>query len=62
MIKTDVVNFKYSDLDLLSPWEIKSNDGRVNLLFYPEGERAADINICLIASRFNRPFGKFEED
>jgi len=60
MIKTDVVDFKYSDLDLLKPWEITSNDGRVNLLFYPEGERAADINIGLIVSRFHQPFGRFE--
>lgn len=60
IIKTDVVDFRYNDLDLLKPWEIKSNDGRVNLTFYPEGERAADINIGLIASRFHQPFGRFE--
>ncbi|RPH51002.1 MAG: DUF2804 domain-containing protein [Desulfobacteraceae bacterium] len=60
MVKTDVVDFKYSDLDLLKSWEINSNDGRVNLLFYPEGERASDINIGLIASRFHQPFGRFE--
>ncbi len=60
MIKTDVMDFRYSDLDLLKPWEITSNDGKINLLFYPEGERAADINIGLIASRFHQPFGRFE--
>lgn len=60
MVKTDVVDFKYNDRDLLKPWEIASNDGKVKLLFYPEGERAADINIGLIASRFHQPFGRFE--
>jgi hypothetical protein len=60
MIKTDVIDFQYSDLNLLDKWRIVSNDGKVNLSFYPEGERSADINIGLIASRFHQPFGRFE--
>lgn len=60
MIKTDVVDFRYSDLNLLDEWRIASNDGKINLSFYPEGERSADINIGIIASRFHQPFGRFE--
>jgi len=60
MIKTDVIDFQYSDLNLLKEWKIVSNDGKVNLSFHPEGERAASINIGVIASRFHQPFGRFE--
>ncbi|RPJ17119.1 MAG: DUF2804 domain-containing protein [Desulfobacteraceae bacterium] len=60
MIKTDVIDFQYSDLNLLDKWRIVSNDGKINLSFYPEGERSADINTGLIASRFHQPFGRFE--
>lgn len=60
MIKTDIVDFQYSDLNLLDKWNIISNDGKINLTFYPEGERAADINIGIIASKFHQPFGRFE--
>jgi len=60
MIKTDVIDFQYSDLDLLKEWKMVSNDGKINLVFYPEGERAANINIGIIASKFHQPFGRFE--
>jgi hypothetical protein len=59
IIKTDVMDFRYNDTDLLKPWKIESNDGKVDISFYPEGERSADINIGLVASRFHQPFGKF---
>jgi hypothetical protein len=60
MIKTDVVDFQYNDLNLLDKWKLISNDGKINLLFYPEGERAADINTGIIVSKFHQPFGRFE--
>jgi hypothetical protein len=60
MVKTDVVDFQYDDLNLSSPWKIVSNDGKVDLTFYPEGERKANINAGPILSRFHQPFGKFE--
>jgi hypothetical protein len=60
LIKTDVVDFRYDDLDLLKPWHIESNDGRVRLRFLPEGKRSANTNIGFIASKFHQPFGRFE--
>jgi hypothetical protein len=60
LVKTDVVNFQYDDLDLLKPWKIESNDGRVRLRFLPAGKRSANINAGLIVSKFNQPFGRFE--
>jgi len=58
--KTDVVDFRYDDLDLMKPWNIESNDARVNFRFFPEGQRSANTNAGLLASRFHQPFGRFE--
>jgi hypothetical protein len=60
VVKTDVVDFRYDDLDLLKPWHIESNDGRVRLQFLPEGQRLANIHAGLIVSKFHQPFGRFE--
>jgi len=60
VVKTDVVDFRYDDLDLLKPWHIESNDGRVRLRFLPEGRRSANIHAGLIVSKFHQPFGRFE--
>ncbi|MFH0995675.1 MAG: DUF2804 domain-containing protein [Pseudomonadota bacterium] len=60
IFKTDVVDFRYDDLDLLKPWRIESNDGRVRLRFLPEGKRSANIHAGLIVSKFHQPFGRFE--
>jgi hypothetical protein len=60
LVKTDVVDFRYDDVDIMKPWHIKSNDGRVRLQFLPEGKRSANINAGLIVSKFHQPFGRFE--
>lgn len=60
LVKTDVVDFRYDDLDLLKPWQIESNDGRVRLRFLPAGKRSANTNAGLIVSKFHQPFGRFE--
>ncbi len=59
MVKIDLVNFIYDDLHILSPWRIVSSDGRVKLTFHPEGERASNLNLGLIASYFHQLFGSF---
>lgn len=59
MVKTDVIDFQYNDLDILSDWRIRSNDGKVDLTFHPEGERNSKINLGVIASQFRQPFGRF---
>jgi hypothetical protein len=43
----------------LSPWRIRSEDGRVDLAFQPEGHRAQSIDLMLIASKYVQPFGSF---
>ncbi len=60
LVKIDVVDFRYDDLDLLKPWHIESNDGRIRLRFMPAGKRSANIHAALIVSKFHQPFGRFE--
>lgn len=59
VVKVDMVQFIYDDVYLLNEWKIKSNDGKVDLSFHPEGERKANLNYGFIASRFHQPFGTF---
>ncbi|MGQ3051198.1 MAG: DUF2804 domain-containing protein [Roseateles sp.] len=43
----------------LSPWHIATDDGRVDLVFTPEGLRAANRNLGFAASRYVQPVGSF---
>jgi len=58
--KADAVHFDYDRKDLMSPWRILSSDGKVDLVFHPEGKRSAKINALVIASMFHQPFGTFK--
>ena len=60
LVKIDVVDFRYDDLDLLKPWDLHSYDGRVRLRFHPVGKRSANTNIGFLVSKFHQPFGRFE--
>jgi hypothetical protein len=53
--KTDVVDFRYDDLDLLKPWKIESNDGRVRLRFLPAGKRSANTMPASWSADFISP-------
>ncbi|HZR07927.1 MAG TPA: DUF2804 domain-containing protein [Myxococcales bacterium] len=41
------------------PWRVRSVDGRVDLTFEAEGERAQTVDLKLIRSRYVQPFGTF---
>ena len=59
LIKTDTLTFQYDDLNVLSPWRIRSFDGKVDLTFTPEGERKENVDLKVLVSRFHQPFGSF---
>lgn len=42
-----------------APWRLRSEDGQVDLVFTPEGQRAQTIDLKLILSRYVQPFGTF---
>lgn len=51
--------FKFDEHDVLRPWEVKTTDEKMDLLFAPSGERAEKISIGLIVSDFHQPFGMY---
>jgi len=51
--------FKFDTKDLMHPWEMKTTDGYMDLLFTPSGERAEKISVGLIESNFHQPFGLY---
>lgn len=42
-----------------TPWTVRSQDGAVDLLFEPRGERSEDVQLGLVSSRYRQPFGAF---
>lgn len=57
--KVDTMYFEYDPARILDPWRITSSDGKVDLTFTPEQERAENLNVGLVMSRFHQPFGAF---
>jgi hypothetical protein len=53
------IGFSFDGNAPLSQWRIRSVDGRVDLVFQPEGFRTQTIDLKLIASRYLQPFGTF---
>jgi hypothetical protein len=53
------VSFTFDGNAPLSQWRIRSEDGRTDLVFQPEGYRAQTIDLMLIASKYLQPFGTF---
>ena len=59
-VATGPVQFEHDPDRPLDLWHVRSADGSVDLTFRPEGQRAQDIDLKLIASRYVQPFGAFE--
>ncbi|PKN52052.1 MAG: hypothetical protein CVU55_08325 [Deltaproteobacteria bacterium HGW-Deltaproteobacteria-13] len=51
--------FNFDAKNMMRPWEMKTNDGYMDLLFTPSGERAEKISIGFIKSDFHQPFGMY---
>jgi len=58
-VKIRRVDFSYDHDDLLRPWRISDGEGLVELEFRPDGERADELNLGLLTSRFHQPYGTF---
>ncbi len=44
---------------MVEPWQVGTVDDAVDLVFAPLRERAADLNLGLVQSRFHQPCGRF---
>lgn len=53
------VQFRFDRDDDNSNWRIRSQDGRVDLAFTPEGAHKEKLNAWLLASNFKQFFGRF---
>lgn len=54
------VVFEYDAVRPMAPWKINSRDGKIRLVFLPEGMRRANDDFGIVASRFIQPCGRFE--
>ncbi|MBN2754363.1 MAG: DUF2804 domain-containing protein [Candidatus Goldbacteria bacterium] len=52
-----ITNFCYDEKDMMKEWKVENKN--VNIVFKPEGQRAANINVLLIKSVYTQPFGRF---
>lgn len=51
--------FEFDARRPLDPWRVRTDDGLLDLVFTPEGARAADKNFGFAASRYVQPIGSF---
>ncbi len=51
--------FEFNRGDLMAPWRITSTDGRADLTFTPQGERADNTRLGVVRSVFHQPYGTF---
>jgi hypothetical protein len=51
--------FEFDAARPLAPWRVSTDDGLLDLVFTPEGARAADKNYGFAASRYVQPIGSF---
>lgn len=53
------LRFRVDPERLNDPWEITTLDGRVRLIFRPEGRRHEDLDLGLLRSQFSQCYGAF---
>ena len=52
-------NYSFDPEDTLKPWKVTTADGSVDLTFTPLGKRQQSINMLVLSSQFQQPFGTF---
>lgn len=52
-----ITEFCYDEKNMMKEWTVKNKN--VSIVFKPEGQREADINMFLIKSVYSQPFGIF---
>ena len=59
LIQLGNARFVFDKNDPMKPWTIKTDKGHVDLVFTPLGKRAKKINLGILLSIFQQPFGHF---
>lgn len=52
--------FEFNAAAPLEPWQIRTEDGLLDLRFTPEGARAEDRDLWIAASHYVQPIGRFD--
>lgn len=60
MTKADTVSFVFNPNNLEQQWQIRSQDKKIDLVFWPEARRNENINGLFVVSRFTQLMGTFE--
>ncbi|GAB3259715.1 DUF2804 domain-containing protein [Chitinimonas naiadis] len=59
LIPLGAAQFSYNPDQTLAPWQVKTDDGLLDLTFTPLGERREDRNLLVAASRYVQPVGLY---
>lgn len=59
LIPLGAARFEFDAAAPLQPWRVQTDDGRLDLVFSPEGLRREDRNLGLAASHYLQPVGRF---
>ncbi len=60
LVKVNLTRFDFRQDDLMQPWQVRSDDGLVNLRFTPAGMHREKVNAGFVASNFKQLFGRFD--
>lgn len=60
LIKVNLTRFDFDEKDILRPWRVWSDDGRVELRFTGLGLHREYMNAGVMASKFRQLFGRFD--
>jgi hypothetical protein len=59
LIPLGAARFEFDTARPLDPWRVRTEDGLLDLVFTPEGARAANKDLGFAASRYVQPVGTF---
>lgn len=59
LIGLGAARFHFDPRDPLQAWRVQTDDGRLDLVFSPEGLRREDRNLGVAASHYLQPVGRF---
>lgn len=59
LIPLGAARFEFDPAQPLQPWRVSTDDGLLDLVFRPEGARAARRHLGLVSSRYVQPVGTF---
>jgi hypothetical protein len=59
LIPLGAAQFQFDPADTQAPWQVRTDDGLLDLHFQPEGERREDRNLLVAATRYVQPVGTF---